>query len=145
MAFKSPEEELEQFLAAQPSWLQKILQLDMSLTDEERLAWNASNWWHDNGKVEDEFLRLLQRVPKRWREYCERKKLDAIRGLPTVPTGRPRKDSLADEAAELRRSGESYAQTAKSLNLRHGAGTTTAQAIRKLLSSRKGSAGADKT
>ena len=39
MDFKSPADELEEFLAAQPSWLQKILQLDYSLSREEFLAW----------------------------------------------------------------------------------------------------------
>jgi hypothetical protein len=38
MAYKSPREELEEFLAAQPSWLRKILQLDLSLTTDEQVA-----------------------------------------------------------------------------------------------------------
>jgi hypothetical protein len=138
VAFNNPEEELEQFLAAQPSWLRKILQLDYSLTTDEHLAWSASDWWQEGGKVQEEYLRLLQRVPKRWRAYCKRKKADALRSLPTVPAGRPRRDGLALEAEGLRQSGKSYAQTAKALNLKHGEGTTTAEAIRKLLGSRKG-------
>ena len=145
MAFKSPEEELEQFLAAQPSWLRKILQLDFSFTTDEQLALHESDWWQSGGKVEQEYLRLLQRVPEKWRDYCERKKLDALKGLPTVPTGRPRKDSLAHEAERLRLSGKSYAETAKALNRKHGSGTTTAEAIRKLLRSRKQGRTPDKT
>ncbi len=137
MAFKSPEEELEQFLAAQPSWLRKILLLDFPFTQDEGIAWSESDWIQNGGKVEEEYIRLLQRVPEKWRDHCERKKLDALKGLPTVPTGRPRKDSIAHEAEQLRLLGKSYAQTAKALNLKHGAGTTTAEAIRKLLGSRK--------
>ena len=137
MAFNSPEEELEQFLAAQPSWLRKILLLDSSFTQDEGIALSESDWFQNGGKVEEEYIRLLQRVPEKWRDHCERKKLDALKGLPTVPTGRPRKDSIAHEAEQLRLSGKSYAQTARALNLKHGEGTTTAEAIRKLLGSRK--------
>jgi len=144
VAFKSPEEELEQFLAAQPSWLRKILRFDVSLTPNEQAAWIASNWWHEGSKVEDEYQRLLRRVPAKWRDYCERKKSDALKGLPTVPTGRPRKDEIAHEAEQLRLSGLSYAKTAKALNLKHGKGTTSREAIRKLLGSRK-HPGTDKT
>jgi hypothetical protein len=145
VAFKSPGEELEQFLAAQPSWLRKILQLDWSFTTDEELALHESDWWQNGGKVEEEYLRLLRRVPEKWRDYCERKKLDALKGLPKVPAGRPRRDGLAHEAEQLRLSGKSYAQTAKALNLKHGAGTTSAEAIRKLLSSRKRRTTPDKT
>jgi hypothetical protein len=145
VAFKSPEGELEQFLAAQPSWLRKILQLDWSLTSEEHLAWHKSDWWQSKGEVEEEYLRLLRRVPEKWRDYCERKRLDALRDVPTVPPGRPRRDSLAQEAEQLRLSGKSYAQTAKALNLKHGEGTTSPEAIRKLLSSRKRRPTPDKT
>jgi hypothetical protein len=135
--FKSPQEELAQFLSAQPSWLRKILQLDYSLTTDEHLAWTESDWWQEGGKIGEEYLRLLRRVPEKWRDHCERKKLDALKGLPTVSAGRPRKDNIAHEAEQLRQSGQSYAQTAKTLNLRHGACTTSPEAIRKLLGSRK--------
>ena len=137
MAFKSPEEELEQFLAAQPSWLRKILLLDFALTRDEGTALSESDWFQNGAEVEEEYIRLLQRVPERWRDHCERKKVDALKGLPTVPVGRPRKDSVAHEAEQLRLSGKSYVQTAKALNLRHGEGTTTPERIRKLLKSRK--------
>jgi hypothetical protein len=137
LAFNGPEEELEQFLAAQPSWLRKILLLDFSLTTDEHLAWTESDWWQRGGKVAEEYERLLRRVPDQWRDYCKRKKLEALKGLPTVPTGRPRRDGLAHEAEQLRRSGKSYVQTAKALNLKHGEGTTTPERIRKLLKSRK--------
>jgi hypothetical protein len=147
VSFKSPEEELDEFLAAQPSWLRKILQLDYSLSRDEHLAWNQSDWWWGSGQasVQEEYERLLRRVPEKWRDYCERKKLDALKGLPTVPAGRPRRDGLAREAEQLRLSGKSYAQTAKALNLKYGTGTTTAEAIRKLLTSRKRSPTPDKT
>jgi hypothetical protein len=87
--------------------------------------------------LKEEYLRLLRHVPEKWRAYCERRKADALKDLPTVAAGRPRRDGLTHEAEQLRLSGKSYAQTAKALNLKHGAGTTTAEAVRKLLNSRK--------
>jgi hypothetical protein len=141
----SPEEELDQFLAAQPSWLRKILERDYSLTADEHLAWNKSDWWQEGGKVEEEYIRLLRRVPEKWREYCQREKIDALNGVPTVRAGRPRKDGIAHEAEQLRLSGKSYARIARALNLKHGADTTTPQAIRQLLRSRKQSHTPDKT
>jgi hypothetical protein len=51
--------------------------------------------------------------------------------------GRPRKDSLADEAAKLRGTGLSYARIAFQLNREHGEGTATKESVRKLLASRK--------
>jgi len=43
MASKSPEQELEEFLCAKPSWLRKILQLNFDLTQEELLDWQQSD------------------------------------------------------------------------------------------------------
>ena len=51
--------------------------------------------------------------------------------------GRPRKDSLAGEAAQLKSSGLSYAQIAFQLNRKHGEGTATKESVRKLLNSRR--------
>lgn len=54
-----------------------------------------------------------------------------------IRKGRPRKDALADEAAQLKKRGLSYAQISVRLNEKHGQGTTTKESVRKLLSSRK--------
>jgi len=51
--------------------------------------------------------------------------------------GAPRKDALADEAAELKKAGLSYAQIAIRLNGMHGKDTTTQENIRGLLKSRR--------
>src|SRR6266849_2210374 len=48
-------------------------------------------------------------------------------------SGRPRKTSLAEEAASLKRAGKNNRQIASELNKRHGSGTTTHDAVRKLL------------
>jgi hypothetical protein len=47
--------------------------------------------------------------------------------------GRPSKIALAQEAANLQRAGMNNPQIASELNKRHGEGTTTSEAVRKLL------------
>lgn len=138
MGPNSPEQELEEFLAAKPSWLRKTLQRNFSLTQEELLAWYQSDWWWKDtrGIVEEEYLRLLKRCPGKWNEYCKRRKEEALRDLPSGLPGRPPKDALAEEAIELKRR-LSYAKVSKQLNKKYGPGTTTEGAIRQLIKSRK--------
>ena len=52
-------------------------------------------------------------------------------------SGAPRKDSLANEATQLKEAGLSYAKIARHLNQSHGKGTTTQENIRGLLKSRR--------
>jgi hypothetical protein len=138
VGFTSPEKKLEEFLASQPVWLQKILQLNYSLSQEELIAWSECDWWwHDTqGKIEDEYQRLVQRCPIRWREYCQRRREMALSNVPSPQPGAPRKDALANEAIELRQAGWSYAKIAIELNRRYGAETTNREAIRSLIRSR---------
>jgi hypothetical protein len=151
VAFNSPEEELEQFLAAQPSWLRKILLLDSSLTTDEQATWIASDWWQEGGKVEEEYLRLLQRVPNRWREHRRKVAGNALSTLPSAQSGRPRKDLLAEEAKHLHEAGKSYAEVADILRDKYTTMTAkgerhpTREGIRKLLDSRKPRRTPDKT
>jgi hypothetical protein len=137
---KSPEETLGEFLAEQPSWLQKILQLDYSMmSDDEVSAWYQSDWWwrDTQGRVDEEYRRLLQQCPDRWRAYCKRQKERALSDLPSAPSGRPRKDALAYEAIMLKRGGLSYSKIAIKLNSKYGPDTTTPGAVRQLIASRK--------
>lgn len=91
MDLKSPEEEVDEFLASKPSWLRKILQFDHSFSSDEWLSWNGSDWWPDAGaSVQGEYERLLKRCP-----------------TPSVRRGRPRRDALADAAMQLHRAGKS--------------------------------------
>jgi hypothetical protein len=137
MDSKNPEQELEAFLAQQPSWLQKLLQLNFGLTHDEMLAWQSSGWWKDTrGIVEEEYLRLLKRCPAKWNEYCRRRRDEALKYLPSGLPGRPSKDALRQEAIELKRS-LSYPKVAKPLNDKNGPGTTTEGAIRWLIKYRK--------
>jgi hypothetical protein len=152
MAYKSPEEKLEEFLAAQPSWLRKILQDDLSLTPDEQLAWNQSDsWWKDGGaKVQEKYETILQRIPAKWREHWRRKRQNALEGLPSSRLGRPRKDALAEEAKQLRQAGKSPAEIAILLRAKHtimskkGIRQPTPDGIRKLLESRKDRSTPDK-
>ena len=138
MDSESPEQRLTEFLAAKPSWLQKLLQLEFHLTYEELLAWQESDWWWQDtlGSVEDEYLRLLEACPAKWNDYCKRRREHALRDAPAGLPGRPAKDALAHEAIELKQR-LSYAKVAKQLNEKYGVGTTTEGAIRQLIRSRK--------
>ena len=141
VSFKTPEEELDEFLAARPSWAQKYLQANYSAMTQEEL----SALFHviEEQQLSDdaaEFQRLCRRAPARWREYCKRYKENLLQCF--MPSGLPgpgatRKDALAEEATLLRRVGKSYQEIADLLNQRHGPDTTNPDAVRKLISSRK--------
>ena len=71
MGFATPEEELQQFLDAQPPWLRKMLLLE-PLSAEEKVAWVQSDWWwtlEGDTQIRNDYERLLRQVPGRWREY----------------------------------------------------------------------------
>jgi hypothetical protein len=99
MDFKSPEDELEEFLASLPSWHRKILELDYSLSRDEWSAWQQSDWWQNGGQVDDNYLQLLKRCPEKWREYRERKRRLALMDVPRALPGRPK--TRAKELAEI--------------------------------------------
>lgn len=139
----SPDSELEQFLAAlhpaHRKWLEKGIN---TLTkDEELEATKALNLEAPDFRME--YARLLQPFPSKLREYRKRYELEqtlAIRDLfplPPIPEGRPRKDALADEAAQLMESGLSYARVAIRLNQEHPGENATKESVRKLIKNRK--------
>lgn len=139
MGFKNPEEQLDEFLAAGPRWLQKMFQLD-SLSAVELSEWYSHFWFWRlslSWKVQRQFEGLLRQCPERWRKYrklCKKVALSVL--VPSVRPGRPRKDALAQEAIELKRH-LSYPRVAKKLNQKYGRGTTTEGAVRQLIRSRK--------
>jgi hypothetical protein len=128
VTFKSPEEELRALLAQYPPWVERILRINPSPKN-----------LHPYEGLLDKYESILQRIPEKWREYRKAKKLYAQRvlGPPRGRAGRPKKDALAEEARQLKAEGKSYAQVALALNNTHGKGTTTPEAIRKLLTSRR--------
>jgi len=142
---KGAEKDLAEFLAAQPSWVRKVLLRDFSLNSEESEACENADF-NDLAAREREYRAILQRIPAKWREYCRESRRLALANVPMGKAGRPRKDDLAEEASRLKRAGKSYAGVANEINRRHGTGTTSPEAIRKLLSSRKrGGSAPDKT
>jgi hypothetical protein len=100
-----------------------------------------------HGALKRQYESILRHIPARWKEYCTIKSRVALEvvGPPLGAPGRPRKDALAEEAEQLRSEGKSYAQIARALNLKYGQQTTTGEAIRKLLGSRKKRPTPDKT
>jgi hypothetical protein len=91
--------------------------------------------------LRQEYVRLLQRVPARLRDYVrrERRENDQIFAayLPKIPANRPRKDSLADEALQLKNAGHSYKQIAIRLKVTREDGSPNGEQIRGLLKSRR--------
>lgn len=140
------ERDLSAFLAALPVYKRKQFALGLSSFTQDDM-----NQWTEGMKADapeqsteclQEFLRLLQRVPTKLREYREREIRDfaqnmtALSLLPANSEGRPRKNDLADEALKLKKAGLSYAQIAMRLNRDLGEGTATGESVRKLLKSR---------
>lgn len=143
MGQKSPESELEEFLAKQPLWLQQALRWDFATTPEAVSAF-AQYGWDRFFELLERYEALARRVPAEWREYRKRRKQTALSHLPSGKAGRPRKDTLAEEAIELKSRGKSHAQIAIELQRRHPADKTSAGAVRKLIASRKPRSGPEK-
>jgi hypothetical protein len=129
-----PEErEIEEFLERQTPIVQKFLRGE-EFTREDVSALQRREVLDSICNAEDEYLKLLPRCPKELREYRRRKLKAAASRLPAVPSGAPRKDALAAEALELHvKMKMSYARIAVRLNGKYGDGTTTREAIRKLI------------
>jgi hypothetical protein len=152
---RRPKEE-EEFLAQHPSWLRKLLEGDFALTPDEQADMTRSNFPEIFGQAEDAYFQLLRRYPERLREYRNLRKKLAVRSelsrLPSVTPGRPRQDTLAQEAKKLQQGGLSQPEIASELNRRHpdrrdrkgNLHPLTAEAVRKMLARRYGTA-SDKT
>jgi hypothetical protein len=130
----------QEFLASLPTWLRKALKYEHSSfsTDENRE-------WANNLSIEfqrrQEYEQILKLEPAEWNKYCRKTKkshnsaekslsqLLTPKGLP----GAPSKVDLAQEARVLQQRGMNFSQISTELNKRHGKGTTTPGAIRKLV------------
>ena len=143
----NPKNELEEFLAGLPAIVRKIINFDYDFSHssaEDREACGTFDW----GSLSDlrrHYERLLVQHPAEWRQYRKAFAKSMRLFVPPARPGRPRKDDLASKARHLQKAGMSYAQIAARLNNEHGKGTTTREAIRKLLSSRKPSSPPEKT
>jgi hypothetical protein len=134
---KDPERELHELLAAQPAWRRKWLLRDYSWTADEISAWSSSNPQED-WLVYGDYEAILRRIPAKWRAYVKQLRRNGWSSLPGGnPPGRPRKDAIAEEARQLQSAQKSYRQIEIALRSKYGAGAPTAEAIRKLLASRR--------
>jgi hypothetical protein len=148
VGLKSPEDQLEEFLARQLPWVRGTLQGDPP-SSEAISALQLPGGFEILGKAQDEYLELLKRCPQKLREYRKlQKKLaveSALRYVPSLQPGAPRLDALAQEARELEQAGLSQPDIARSLNRRFperkdrkgNKKPLTAGAVRKLLERRR--------
>ncbi len=130
----NPEGDLEQFLATVPACIRKEFESGaLSLTQDEVYEWSKVDL-AVRLRLLEEYQRLLRCIPAKWREYRAREsKANAQLMFPANQSGRPRKDTIAQEAVELQQRGMNSPQIAAELNKRHGKDTTTAAAIPKLI------------
>jgi hypothetical protein len=157
MDSKGPaEKRTEDFLDRQLSWVRKSLH-GQPLSWEEMSALQQPGAFEILGKARDEYLQLLRQCPARLREYRKlQRKLgakSALSDVPSVRSGAPRQDSIAQEAAELQYAGMSQPKIARALNLSHpnrkdskgNKRPFTAEAVRKILARLRRETTPDKT
>jgi hypothetical protein len=131
---RTPEEELESFLAGLPVWQRKALECDFtSMTEEEqreslRPAATEGEYL-EILKAQHRYVELVHRVPSKLRTLKGRIKRNIGAVVAPGRPGRPRKDALAAEALSLKAKGKSWAAVALSLK-------KNKEAIRKLVKSR---------
>jgi len=136
VASPADKNEVQEFLAQQLPWMRAYLQ-DGTITHELSLALTGKATSDAFFEAEEEYIEVLKRHPAELKKYREREaKLGsqlALSRLPPPRLGRPRKDALAKEAIDLKSAGRSYGQIAQTLNLKHGTGTTTREAVIQLI------------
>jgi len=128
------------FLAGQPTWLQKALQYDYTLfSAEENREW--ANNQAEEYQRRQEYEQILKLERAEWNKYCRKAgkfndRAGTLQSQLTVPKGlpgAPSKDDLAREALVLRRRGMNKVQIAAELNKKHGKNTNTPGSVDKLL------------
>lgn len=145
------ERRLDEFLSSLPTYKRKIFELRTDLTDEE-VAQSIADLHVIPGQVDEltqQYMWLLEQIPEKAKWYRKRAKeiygaFADLMPMPRVPgRGRPRKDTEADEMAQLENSGLSHGQTAMRFNQKYAveiaAGKmrpVTPGSVSKLISSR---------
>jgi hypothetical protein len=112
---KTPEKQLEKFLASKPAWMQRFLQTSFGLlSPDDTQEWG--NNLDEAMRAKDEYERILQLMPATWKEYRKRQKAEAQQLIqmlvPKGQAGRPL-DSKAQEYFEQHSGDSSYADIAK--------------------------------
>jgi hypothetical protein len=113
------EKELDAFLEGLPAAMRKELEQGLSSFSKEDWRqegeWLLPDPWRRDAALK-EFLRLVQRVPARLREYRKRERRESNQlltaWLPKIPAGRP-PDSKAQDYLEQHAGELSYADIAK--------------------------------
>ena len=141
---RSAEKELQEFLAALPTWQGKVVRRELSslLQDEVTLWMQCEPAELD--RLKHEYEMIIQRIPGEWTKYRKRShsELDSFgqqAGMlpPKGRPGAPRKEELAERAALLQQRGMKNPQIAAELNKTlPKENQITAEAVRKLLARR---------
>jgi hypothetical protein len=110
--FKSPEKELEEFLASKPEWMRRYFQKGIGALNQDELVVMLQS-----GEIitlTSEYEKILQQMPVKWREYRKRRKQESVfdSQVPKGKLGRPI-DSKAGEYFEQHSGHSSYADIAK--------------------------------
>ena len=138
MSFKSARQQLDEFLAPYPSWVQNLLYWDDSLSQDEQLTFSRGpdeGWPLERiSEVRPACENILRKDPKKWQQYLKREKRVLLSLTPRRRPGAPGKDDIAREAALLRQRGKNNPQIAT--ELKEQGIETTSEAIRKLLKRR---------
>jgi hypothetical protein len=135
------ERELAAFLASLPKYRRKEFEFGFSSleTQAEQVA-VIEDSIRDKGKTREEYECIIKRIPAKWRAYRDREAREASRaallGKLGNPKGRPLKDELRSQAAELKKDGLSYSQIAMRLKVMRD-GKPNGERIRGLLRSAK--------
>lgn len=124
LTLKNSEQELSDFLGAQPSWLQKALDLDYdSMSPDEKEAFVGRDVRVCN-ELQQEYESILQRIPKRWSDYREkhaRSLAQVMRSLmPKGTPGRKLKSKLAERIWKLDAEGRTNREIQQILNSDEG-------------------------
>ena len=140
MPSKSSEALCDAFFEEQLVWVRDYL-LGRPFSTEAMRRLTEPGGFEKLLDAQERYEELLGNCPVRLREYRNRRLREArkkvLESLPSLRKGAPRKDGLATEAAEMRQKKMSYGRIAIELNRKYGKGTTTPQAVYRLISRRK--------
>jgi hypothetical protein len=115
----NPENELEEFLTSVPAWMRKTFETGFpSLSQPEINEWFGN--FDELNRLKQEYERMLQSIPVKWRDYRKRLKREAEQSARfeaqfLVPKGKPGRpvDSKAKGYFEQHSCELSYADIAK--------------------------------
>ena len=120
--------ELEEFRSSLPSYKFKAIDIRHSEMTDEESAHSWADLAPELNALAQRYVKLLEQVPDEAKQYRERAmKNCGLLGLSLFPMprvrgrGRPSMEALADEIAELKSSGKSYAEIADILNQKYSA------------------------